>query len=96
MSLESKIEALTTAINALNVTLTSQQIQLPLDVPILATTPKEITEDDLKAKCLQIAKTVTDGKSKAKEILKEYDALKVSALTPDQRPLVMVKLEALL
>jgi len=100
MSLESKIEALTHALNALNVTLTTTQLPLPLEQPpeIAEEAPKEslqITEKELKAKCLEVAKTIKDGKNKVKDLLRCFGVTKVSEVFDEDRNTVFEKLEEL-
>jgi hypothetical protein len=69
-----------------------QELDVILDSPV---TLKELTSDDLKDKCLSIARTVEGGKDKAKAVLKEFRATKVADVKASDRQAVMDKLGAL-
>lgn len=96
MSLESKIEELTKAVEALTAVLIKQpvQLELPLVSQTTLTVAKEETVEakettvlsrpDLQTKCLELVRKDRDNKAKIKALLAGYNA-SVIADVPDDK-----------
>ena len=110
MSLETKIAELTKAVEALTqVILNDVKTDIQAEAEKVISQAKEVeveqitpttdtsaTTDDIKALCLKIARTVDNGKDKAKEVLKSVGAVKATDVKGGDIPTVITKLEALL
>jgi hypothetical protein len=104
MSLETKIEALTLAINALTSSMnlaTNEVVALkePAQEIAKTATPEptptpEPTTDDIKALCLELSRNVSGGKLLAKGILIAAGATKAADVKESERLTVVTKLKA--
>ena len=111
MSLESKIEQLTAAIEKLNANMVlllttpaNQTVDLPqAAAPVVQEAVKVVEQvakvtvsaDDAQAMCLQLSRKDPANKSKIKAILSEYKAAKVADLSPENLQAFVQKLEQL-
>ena len=104
MSLELKIESLTTAIEALTAAMNSHSTPTVTIDPAAKelkqvwvepeTVVDEISIDVLKALCLKCARSTPDAKDKVKALLAKFDASTVKELAIGDRSKVMALLES--
>ena len=107
MSLELKIENLTTAIEALTAvmnlhsapTITVDPVSTPVEnpafvEPVVELVVDEISIDVLKALCLKTARSTPNAKDQVKALLAKFDATTVKELAIGDRCKVMALLES--
>ena len=107
MSLELKIENLTTAIEALTAVMNSHSVPaiainpvlIPVENPAFVEPTVELVVDEisidvLKALCLKTARSTPNAKDKVKALLAKFDATTVKELAIGDRCKVMALIES--
>jgi hypothetical protein len=91
MTIESKIDKLITAIEALTAAMTTSQKPAPVHTPTEA-----VTAEDLQTLCTQIVRKDRTKKAGIVSVLGEYNANLISDIATHHYSAIKAKLEALL
>jgi len=91
MTIESKIDKLITAIEALTATMTTSQKPAPVHTPT-----ETVTAEDLQTLCTQIVRKDRTKKAGIVSVLGEYNANLISDIATHHYSAIKAKLEALL
>ena len=99
MTIESKIDKLITAIEALTAAMTTSQKTTPVHEPVHEPVPaptEAVTAEDLQTLCTQIVRKDRTKKAGIVSVLGEYNANLISDIATHHYSAIKAKLEALL
>ena len=99
MTIESKIDKLITAIEALTAAMTTSQKPAPVHEPVHEPVPaptEAVTAEDLQTLCTQIVREDRTKKAGIVAVLAEYNAKLISDIATHHYMVIKTKLEALL
>ena len=99
MTIESKIDKLITAIEALTAAMTTSQKTTPVHEPVHEPVPaptEAVTAEDLQTLCTQIVREDRTKKAGIVAVLAEYNAKLISDIATHHYMVIKTKLEALL